>query len=164
MLKYKQRQLLDISGQTFGALMALWIAGKTRASNGSTTWWSCQCDCGNVKALRVTALTSGNSKSCGCKHPKELHGMTKTPEYRAYQAAKERCTNKSCQVWGSYGGRGIEFLFESFAQFMEWVGDRPGKQYSLDRIDGDGHYEPGNCRWATKKEQRASVRRPRGCH
>jgi hypothetical protein len=89
------------------------------------------------------------------------HGMARhnhpTPEYRAYQAAKDRCTNPKNIGWKNYGGRGIKFLFTSFEQFFAELGLRP-KGKSLDRKNNNGHYKPGNVRWATKKEQQKNKR------
>jgi hypothetical protein len=83
-----------------------------------------------------------------------------TPEYAACQRAKNRCNDPNHPRFNDYGGRGIRFLFTSFAQFLAEVGRRPEGRfpsgraiYSLHRIDNDGNYEPGNVRWATAKEQ-----------
>ncbi len=80
------------------------------------------------------------------------------PERVAYKDAKLRCTNPRVVKWPIYGGRGIEFRFESYEQFFAEIGPRPSPEYSLDRINNDGHYEPGNVRWATAKEQRSNQR------
>ena len=79
--------------------------------------------------------------------------MNRTPEKQAFLDAKRRCLNPNTARFDAYGGRGIEFRFSSFEEFLADVGNRPGKGYSLDRINVDGHYEPGNCRWATNKTQ-----------
>jgi hypothetical protein len=93
------------------------------------------------------------------------HGMYYTPEYAVYSNAKTRCCNQSDPGYESYGGRGIEFRFKSFEEFYAHIGPRPSSKHSLDRIDNNGHYEVGNVRWASKKEQannrRTAVRRKR---
>ena len=83
---------------------------------------------------------------------KPRHGMSTTPEYRAYIGAKVRCTNPKNLVWKHYGGRGIRFKFTSFEQFFAELGYRP-KGKSLDRKNNNGHYELGNVKWSTKSEQ-----------
>lgn len=88
---------------------------------------------------------------------------SRTPEYKAWIAMRQRCANPRASGYRHYGGRGIRVCDEwehSFAAFLECVGPRPSPEHSIDRIDVDGHYEPGNVRWATINEQ-ASNRRPR---
>jgi hypothetical protein len=82
-----------------------------------------------------------------------------SPTYVSYTQARQRCTNKKNEHWKGYGGRGIEFRFSSFFEFLAVVGLRP-KGKTLDRINvnGNGHYEPGNIRWATPLEQRHNRR------
>jgi len=77
----------------------------------------------------------------------------------AFHQAKHRCTNPNAPAWKNYGGRGIQFRFESFEKFFEEIGERPTSAHSLDRKDNDGHYEPGNVRWATKCEQNQNQRK-----
>ncbi len=124
----------------------------------------CDCCCGNRKTYRPSAVTSGGTKSCGCQSKRLIgnatvrHGMKGTPEYEAYSAALGRCTRKSCAHYRHYGGRGIKFLFTSFEQFIAVVGLRPSEKHSLDRIDNDGNYEPGNVRWADTRQQASNKR------
>lgn len=90
------------------------------------------------------------------------HGMSNTPEHDAWKGAKQRCFNPNRKGFSEYGGRGITMCAEwaaSFVAFYEHIGPRPGPDYSLDRIDVNGHYEPGNVRWATAREQMLN-RRP----
>lgn len=86
----------------------------------------------------------------------EQHNMANTPEYGAWCQMKHRCTNPKSQAWHNYGGRGITVCDEwqkSFTAFFEHIGARPGRGWSVDRIDNNGNYEPGNVRWATAKMQ-----------
>jgi len=74
-----------------------------------------------------------------------------TPEYKCYRNARQRCTDPNAAYYERYGGRGIKFRFKSFQEFYSYLGPKP-KRYELDRIDNDGHYEPGNVRWVTHKD------------
>lgn len=92
---------------------------------------------------------------------KERHGMNKSPEHRAWVHMKQRCTNQGKPEWKHYGGRGIKVCDEwmhSFIAFYRHIGPKPSNKHSLDRINVNGHYEPGNVRWATTQEQAANTR------
>lgn len=156
----------DLAGQKFGRLTAVSLAGST--GDGAT--WLCTCECGGRKIIRTQSLVRGRTRSCGCLHAEAnavrviTHGATvggKTPEYRAYIAAKKRCTNPNTDDWPLYGGRGIRFLFSSFQEFLSEIGPKPSPEHSIDRKDPDGDYCIGNVRWATAHEQRVN-QRPKG--
>jgi len=92
------------------------------------------------------------------KHVKtrEKHGYAGTPTYRAWHEMKKRCYNPNVIRYPKYGGRGIEVCErwrESFSAFLADMGEKPGPEYSMDRVDVNGNYEPNNCRWATRQEQ-----------
>ncbi len=97
-----------------------------------------------------------------------IHGRARrgriTPEYMIYESIVQRCTNPRCAAFADYGGRGISICRrwrESFVNFIADVGERPSKAHSLDRINNDGNYEPGNCRWATRAQQNRNSRHNR---
>lgn len=112
------------------------------------------CKCGNETTVRATYVLSGNTKSCGCR--KKPHGGTSSPEHTSWKAMISRCRRKSDKSYSKYGGRGIKVCKEwidSYKNFLDHIGPRPSKSHTLDRIDVNGNYEPGNVRWATSKQQ-----------
>lgn len=152
-------QPLDLTGQQFGKLTALSVATR---STGRGVVWLCACKCGNTTRALLSSLTSGNTTSCGCKHQEALvarnfrHGKCGTDEFHAWNAMKRRCVTKNPRVRKYYGDRGIKVCdrwLADFKHFLADVGLKPTKTHSLDRIDPNGNYEPGNVRWATPETQ-----------
>lgn len=115
----------------------------------------------SVKVVIVTMYMRHGKNKTWYPEGMTTHGMSGTPEYRAYISAKKRCNNPNSEGYPNYGARGIEFRFSSFEEFFEEVGERPDNGHSLDRIDTNGHYEPGNIRWELLSTQNNNCRRRR---
>lgn len=120
--------------------------------------WFCRCVCGVEKAIRASRLRNGDAISCGCFHQEQVttHGHTDTATYRVWRGMISRCHNDTDSDFPFYGARGICVCLrwrESFAAFLEDMGEKP-KGKTLDRWpNNDGNYEHSNCRWATPKQQ-----------
>jgi hypothetical protein len=155
----------DLTGEIFGRLT---VTARAQSSPRGGTRWVCLCSCGKQTTVAANSLRRETTptRSCGCLHDEVAaawgerwithgyarRGSARRPTYSSYKSAKRRCTNVNYAGFPGYGGRGIQFKFTSFAQFLAEVGDRP-RGASLERIDNDGHYETGNVRWATPQQQ-----------
>lgn len=159
----------DLTGQVFGRLTVVQRM-PAKKCGGKVSYWHCLCECGNHMQATVAQLTRGNTKSCGCLRREStgarstVHGATRhhrrTGAFKSYMHAQMRCTNPRTKGYHNYGGRGIEFRFTSFDQFFAELGHRPMGE-TLDRINVNGHYEPGNVKWSTPSEQAQNKRRAR---
>lgn len=152
---------VNLVGRKFGRLTVVSLAGRDRKRS---CVWECVCECGRSPKVPPTThkLTSGNTRSCGCLSREttgamsRTHGLSKTPEYIAWCAMKQRTSDPKHVNYEHYRSRGISVCGEwagSFEAFLSHVGRQPFKGATLDRIDNDRGYEPGNVRWATRKAQ-----------
>jgi hypothetical protein len=161
--KPAHHQFRDLEGMVFGDIKVGSYMGKGHFAH----IWECQCSCGKVYSITANVLTSGNTKSCGCKrgrnisagkirHGHAFAGDRRTTEYTTWASIKARCRNQNNKEFKNYGGRGVlmcERWASSFEAFFADMGPKPTPKHSIDRIDHNGHYEPGNVRWATPSEQ-----------
>lgn len=153
-----------LTGIRFGRLTVVKRAEDLVSRSGThRSQWLCLCDCGNEKVVQARFLIDGTTVSCGC-YAKERnteahtkHGGSYGRMYRIWNGMKDRCYNPKNGRFNRYGGRGISVCpawLNSFQAFHDWaIENGYDDDLSIDRINNDGNYEPGNCRWATPKEQ-----------
>lgn len=160
---------IDLSGKTFGRLT---VIKGVKLPGRKGTYWECVCSCGTDSVIRRgDNLKTLKEPSCGCvflEHCKitgkrlteisrqnALHGKSRTKEYRIWSGIRQRCYDKTCKGYPYYGGKGVKMhqpWYDDFTVFLDYVGICPDG-LSIDRIDFNGNYEPGNVRWATAYEQ-----------
>ncbi len=159
----------DIIGKRFGRLVVESISHRERRPNGAMyIYWKCRCDCGGVKLSKTDHLKKGETISCGCARREMYEGLKVTSyrhghcsgangagssTYTRWVQMVQRCTKPTHPMWKHYGARGINVCeaWLHFPRFLRDMGEAP-KRTHLDRINNDGNYEPGNCRWASYKE------------
>ena len=153
----------NITNKKFSRLTAIKFSSK----KGRQHYWLFLCDCGNKVTAKKNHVIAGKIRSCGCLKVEETikrfttHGLTGIPEHNIWFGMKDRCNNPNHHARKNYGGKGIKVCerWMDFANFYSDMGPRPSPKHSIDRVNNDGDYEPGNCKWATMKEQNAPGRR-----
>lgn len=163
----------DFTPETFGQFTTLGpVFLMTVAQQKSrTSFQVCQCDCGNIVCIRRDYFTNKGIRSCGCaknasgKYPIKVRKLPYDYLNATWHKIRERCRNKNHHAYAKYGGAGVSVcpewdnLADGYTNFAEYMGPRPSPMHSIDRYpDRDGNYEPGNVRWATRKEQNRNRR------
>jgi hypothetical protein len=155
------RPRIDLIGKRFGRLLVIAYAGAGKWA------WSCVCDCSTCRVVRGDLLRGGITRSCGCLRKDRLttHGMSGSREYRSWKSMKARCLNPNEPGFKYYGGRTVPITIypDWIPSFTAWFADAGLRPLgcSLDRIDVNGNYEPGNIRWSDAKQQSQNRRPPR---
>lgn len=160
-----------LSGETrFGRLRVLReVEGIPIPGNGTSRRVLCRCDCGTEKVFFLQNVKRGLTSSCGCltvdknRQMRLTHGDSRcretgsiAPEYRVWAHMIGRCENENDGSFSAYGGRGISVCPDwraSYERFLADMGRRPSPAHQIDRINNDGNYEPGNCRWVEYADQ-----------
>lgn len=154
---------IDETGNVYGLLTVICRAPQT--GKGREFCWKCKCGCGQFRIIKGTDLRRGTRKSCGCLKVKRLttHSLSKLKEYVAWSGMIRRCTDPKCKAYNNYGGRGIMVFkewegLEGFSKFYDHIGPKPSPHHSIDRIENDKGYQPGNVKWSTREEQQGNRR------
>ena len=166
--------ITDRTGERYGRLLVLKQGPDLFSPKGKRLiTWICRCDCGNETVVRSEHLTSHHTLSCGCAHKEQMewwktfaitHGKTKEKSYKTWLLVKRRCYNKKDIDYPYYGGRGIKLAGEweknpgAFCEYVENLPRYSENGTTIDRINPNKNYEPGNLRWLTIQEQQSNKR------
>lgn len=154
-------RLIDRTGERYGRLVVAERAANAANVKDTNARWLCVCDCGKTAVAYGQDLKRGKVVSCGCWNAEKRvkHGMARTHINAVWRQMLDRCRNENNRAYKNYGGRGIKVCqqWHEFENFLADMGHRP-EGYQIDRIDNEGDYEPGNCQWATAKQQQNNKR------
>jgi hypothetical protein len=162
---------INLTGKIFTRLT---VIKRAKNSKGNKARWECKCTCGKTVIVSAASLKSKHesTKSCGCLQKEnykkfggvKTHGMSNTDEYNSWEHIVQRCTNPNNTSFHNYGARGITICSEwrnDFMAFFNYIGPKPSKNHSVDRINNNSGYKPGNVRWATQTQQANNSRHNR---
>lgn len=163
-----RKNFKDRTGSVFGRLTVTAYSHKV----GENHYWQCRCECGTIKVIQINNLVAGQTKSCGCLNSENLlktwvkHGESRTSLYLTWKGMVSRCQSYNVQR-KNYLDRGIS-VSEEFRDWpifrdyvLQWLGEKPSEDHSMDRIDNSLGYERGNLRWATSSQQTNNRRNTR---
>lgn len=157
----------DRIGEKYGRLTVISFDKRIGENRAYRYYWNCICKCGNTKSISTSNLLNNHTLSCGCfkseqvskaktTHGKMSNSRKSLNEFNSWKNMISRCTEPQNNRYYMYGAKGIiicDRWLENFQNFLEDMGNKPGKEYSIDRIDGTQGYFKENCRWSTSKEQ-----------
>lgn len=154
--------MTNLKGKRVGLLKVIRCIGKNKFR---IYFWRCECACGKFTTVSTASLKSKTTRSCGClakqlltnrNKQNKTHGYSKRSEYTSWIEMRRRCYNTKRHNYSEYGGRGIKVCRRwktSFENFLADMGDKPNKNYSIDRIDVNKNYTEENCKWSDSLEQ-----------
>ena len=155
-----KKERAKIEGKKFGKLT---VIAYHHTDKWGAAIWECKCDCGNTVYVGTSDLKKGHTQSCGCyqkqraSEAKTKHGFSEGSRlYTIWKNMRQRCINPNITEYQNYGGRGIRVCDEwsDYPSFMKWaLANGYSDDLTIDRINNNGNYEPGNCRFITMKEQ-----------
>lgn len=161
-LRQSQKRKIKLEGTQIGYFTDIKYIGTNAKSRD--VLYECTCKCGNKTIVPHQHLRNGHTKSCGCYKAEHgrTHGDSRTKVYDIWVSMKQRCFNPNCPSYPDYGGRGItmsEEFANDFTKFRDYMGERPTKRSSVERLNVHGNYEPGNIVWAEPTQQAMNKRK-----